>query len=274
LRDLSNLEFQITTGAPAGTVPAIWWDAIDMNLNVPTADNFNLRIGGTSQYSFSASSLDMKTNNIDNLSNLNFDNADQSIISLATGIRHDVPTADTHTFRINSANIMVISSTDVLFNQDIDMEGNAIILDADGDTQINSISDDTMQFITGSTLQLQIGNTASTFTGDLTINGDVIPGSGTSDLGTVASIWDDIFVDQTLTNVLTDEDGTGDIRVVADLDLDDGFNITVGTGTGTKIGNSATQKLGFFGATPIVQPSGGITLGDLKTALQNLGLIS
>lgn len=37
--------------------------------------------------------------------------------------------------------------------------------------------------------------------------------------------------------------------------LSDGTNIAVGTTTGTQIGTTALQKLGFFGATPIVQPS-------------------
>jgi hypothetical protein len=33
-------------------------------------------------------------------------------------------------------------------------------------------------------------------------------------------------------------------------------NIVAGTGAGTKIGTATTQKLGFFDATPIVQPAG------------------
>jgi len=38
--------------------------------------------------------------------------------------------------------------------------------------------------------------------------------------------------------------------------LGEGINIGVGTSTGTKIGLSTSGKLGFFGATPIIQPSG------------------
>lgn len=37
------------------------------------------------------------------------------------------------------------------------------------------------------------------------------------------------------------------------LQLSDGKNIQVGKTTGTIIGTEATQKLGFFGKTPIVQ---------------------
>lgn len=38
--------------------------------------------------------------------------------------------------------------------------------------------------------------------------------------------------------------------------LGEGINIGVGTSTGTKIGLSTSGKLGFFGVTPIIQPSG------------------
>ena len=53
------------------------------------------------------------------------------------------------------------------------------------------------------------------------------------------------------------------------LTLDDAVNLVVGTATGTQIGTGATQKLAFFGATPIVRP--GATT-DLRQALINLGL--
>jgi len=44
-------------------------------------------------------------------------------------------------------------------------------------------------------------------------------------------------------------------------------NLVTDTTTGTKIGTATNQKIGFFNATPIVQPS-----GEIITALQNLGL--
>lgn len=55
----------------------------------------------------------------------------------------------------------------------------------------------------------------------------------------------------------------------ATITLADAQNIVIGTGTGTKIGTSTSQKIAFFNSTPIVKPS-----GDLVTALQNLGLIA
>ncbi len=46
-------------------------------------------------------------------------------------------------------------------------------------------------------------------------------------------------------------------------------NLVVGTATGSKLATSALQKLGAYGATPIVQPT-----GNVLTALGNLGWVS
>lgn len=75
------------------------------------------------------------------------------------------------------------------------------------------------------------------------------------------------------------------------VQFNDGINIQVGSTTGTKIGTSATQKLGFFAKAPIVQPgaisapTGGgsgdtdaidtharTAINSIRTALTNLGL--
>lgn len=53
-----------------------------------------------------------------------------------------------------------------------------------------------------------------------------------------------------------------------DSTLADGSDIAVGSTTGTKIGTAATQKLGFFGATPVVRPS---EIPDELTALTQAG---
>jgi hypothetical protein len=61
---------------------------------------------------------------------------------------------------------------------------------------------------------------------------------------------------------------------VAGGTLDDGANAAVGTGTGTKIGTAVSQKLGFWGATPLVQPSGAdqaaVTLGNTDNEIGEL----
>ena len=43
----------------------------------------------------------------------------------------------------------------------------------------------------------------------------------------------------------------------------DGVNITLGSTTGTQIGTATSQKLGFYGHTPVVQPTmGSATAGS------------
>ena len=39
----------------------------------------------------------------------------------------------------------------------------------------------------------------------------------------------------------------------AGITMGEGENIIAGTTTGTKIGTAASQKLGFYGATPVIQ---------------------
>jgi hypothetical protein len=68
------------------------------------------------------------------------------------------------------------------------------------------------------------------------------------------------------------------------LQVADAGNITVGTTTGTKIGTATTQKLGFYNATPVVQPTAVADATDaatvitqlnaLLTRMRNLGLIA
>jgi hypothetical protein len=50
------------------------------------------------------------------------------------------------------------------------------------------------------------------------------------------------------------------------LHLADAGNITVGTTTGTKIGTATTQKLGFYNATPVVQPAAVTDITTVATA--------
>jgi hypothetical protein len=68
------------------------------------------------------------------------------------------------------------------------------------------------------------------------------------------------------------------------LQIADAGNITVGTTTGTKIGTATTQKLGFYNATPVVQPTAVANattavdvitqLNDLLAKLRTLGIIA
>jgi len=182
-------------------------------------------------------------NAITNLGNLEFENTGQSIIPLAAGIRHDVPTGDVHRFRVNLGIIAEVTL------DGIELFGNSLVLDSDGDTEINSVSDDIMQFITGGGLRMSIGNIAVTMLGDLSVDGDALPGTVTSDLGSVGNVWDDIFVDQVITNTIDDEDGGGEIRVFADWDMQAGNTVDfadTATSAGTSSQTLPAQPDGFI----------------------------
>lgn len=75
------------------------------------------------------------------------------------------------------------------------------------------------------------------------------------------------------------------------LQILDARNVQIGRGTGTSIGTQTTQKLSFYGVTPVVQasaisaPSGGGTsvtdavdqsarsaINSIRTALTNMGI--
>jgi hypothetical protein len=68
------------------------------------------------------------------------------------------------------------------------------------------------------------------------------------------------------------------------ITVSDGGNVVLGTTTGTKIGTATTQKLGFYNATPVVQPAAVADatdaatviaqLNDLLAKLRTLGLIA
>lgn len=78
------------------------------------------------------------------------------------------------------------------------------------------------------------------------------------------------------------------IAASGDITIADGLPINFGTTSGTQLGVSGGQKIGFWGSTPIIRPaavtppSGGATvdsecrasLSDLVTKLQAIGLIS
>lgn len=59
------------------------------------------------------------------------------------------------------------------------------------------------------------------------------------------------------------------------LQLLDGKNIQLAKGVGTKIGTEATQKLGFYGTTPVAQQTGvAVSSAGIHAALVSLGLIT
>lgn len=62
--------------------------------------------------------------------------------------------------------------------------------------------------------------------------------------------------------------------VLVNTTISDGVDLTVGTSTGTRIGTAATQKLGLWNATPVIQPAAAnqaaVTLGNTDGEIAGL----
>jgi hypothetical protein len=71
-----------------------------------------------------------------------------------------------------------------------------------------------------------------------------------------------------------------DCMFIQGLDIANGYDIHLATDTGTRLGTSTAQKLGFWGATPIARPSVSTSgteqtqITALRNALVNMGLIN
>lgn len=64
-----------------------------------------------------------------------------------------------------------------------------------------------------------------------------------------------VGVDSSAVDTSHDYRITRRVRTDADSTLADGVDLAVGSTNGTKIATATTQKLGFYNATPVVQPS-------------------
>jgi len=140
----------------------------------------------------------------------------------------------------------------------------------------------------------QSGTPKTIYQGDITIRKDVIT-TGSAVPASAAGYYtkaecDALFVEDSNTNVdatnrkLYNSGGSvfldwqnntiGTGATVLDLSgtavtITDGYNLGLGTSTGTKFGVSTSSKLAFYGSTPVTQPNG----PNVVTSLVNLGLL-
>jgi hypothetical protein len=140
----------------------------------------------------------------------------------------------------------------------------------------------------------QSGTPKTIYQGDITIRKDVIT-TGSAVPASAAGYYtkaecDALFVEDSNTNVdatnrkLYNSGGSvfldwqnntiGTGSTVLDLSgtavtITDGYDLGLGTTTGTKFGVSTSSKLAFYGSTPVTQPNG----PNVVTSLVNLGLL-
>lgn len=99
-------------------------------------------------------------------------------------------------------------------------------------------------------------------------------GTGITSLGTGVATFLGTPTSANLAAALTDETGTGAAvfatnPTLGGVTITDATNLVVGSTTGTQIATATSQKLGFFGMTPVTQRA---NTTDLGTVLSNLGL--
>lgn len=96
-------------------------------------------------------------------------------------------------------------------------------------------------------------NTASVVTG-ITLTG-AAAGAGMDITVTSSGTNENLTINAKGSGTITlNPTGTGSVVIGQDLTMTDAKNIVVNSSTGTKIGTATTQKIGFFNATPAVQP--------------------
>ena len=208
-----------------------------------------------------------------------FFSADAALTAVAPTLMVDLRKAD-KTFTDLSTNALAVTTNGtIIFN-----EGRITSLDGVGDINCSSISADVAT--TGLNVIFD-----GTDTGDNKI-------TLTDNLASALDITESTnsYLKFTTTN-------SGEKIVFGkDLDISGDHDLIIGTSTGTKIGTAATQKIGFFNATPVVQQSGvnegtGFTAGsgtptkddstftgnvgstayrinDIVKALKNLGILA
>jgi hypothetical protein len=167
------------------------------------------------------------------------------------------------------------ATTDVLTNKSISGATNTITLIPDNalsaNVDLTNVPGTTSQLETFLTATLGLRNPGNTFTTILNA-GAVITANNTLTLPIIT----DTLVAKTTTDILTNKTVTG-------LSVTDASDIVLGTTTGTKIGTSTTQKLGFYNKAPVVQAAAittptsdtvgtKVAIDAIRVALTNLGL--
>jgi hypothetical protein len=205
--------------------------------------------------------------------------ADAALTAVVPTLMVDLRRADKTFTDVSASPLAIVTNGTVRFNQD-----RITSLDGVGDINCSSISSD----VAATGLNVIFDGTD---TGDNKI-------TLTDNLASALDITESTnsYLKFTTTN-------TGEKVVLGkDLDISGDHDLIIGTSTGTKIGTAATQKIGFFNATPVVQQtaaalttgtSGGsgtalhtnatitgnvgstaYTVGDIVKALKTLGLLA
>ena len=273
LTSLSNLLFQETTGAPAGTDVGLFRDnSGDLNLNVLTGKTFNVQVNGGDEYNFSSTALAFNSNNITGLGTT-LSAAGALTISSDTTNAITLDSGTSGTVNIgNNANAKVIT---------IGNETGATSLELDSGTGAISIGNAIAKTInignaTGATLVNIDSGTGgvtidSTGTGDILLNSTdtlLLDSAGVLELNSSAGVIS-IGNDAVAQNINI---GTGAAARAITLGNETGAtSVEIDSGTGAiSIGNAVAKTINIGNATGatlvnIDSGTGGVTIDSTST---------
>lgn len=118
INDVGQIEFSSTSHY-------IKSNSVGFEYRVPVGDTHEFFINGVSELLVTSTSttlggdLDLATNDIQNVDQLNFEVTGQRLNSTSSSIQYEVPTGDYHNFLVNSSSEMTIRDTGVTITNDL-----------------------------------------------------------------------------------------------------------------------------------------------------------
>ena len=239
-----------------------------LNAQIVFNDQANTYTGGGAQAFGGA--------NLTGVGTLQFDDVNTSIQQTTADLQIDVATGGAHLLRINNVAEYTFNVTQADFN------GNSLIdvgtlQFADVNTSIQQSADDLQYDVAAAGFHLFRFNNVTSYTftaGALGMNQKVLSNVGQIDFGdantTIEKTTLDLQIDVASSGAIVlrvnnvteyDFDATqadfngNNIIDLGDVTFADASNIIINATTGTKIGTGTTQKIGFWNATPVVQPT-------------------
>lgn len=158
----------------------------------------------------------------------------------------------------------------------------AVAQTANGDSLLNCHTGRTVFLRVGAAALISLTSSAFTITPNTTITGDLAVNGG--DFTSTSTTFNLINSTPTTVNfagnasvALNIGHASAKAAFAGGISIAEAKDIAFGTTTGTKIGTGATQKIGFYGATPVVQRakasySNWAALSNVVQALVDLGL--
>ena len=194
LQDLSNIEFRETTGAPAGTVPAMYHEATGITINVPTGDSLSLDVNAVTEYTFDVTQADWNLNDLIEMGILSFTDVNTSLQQSVSDLLVDVATGGDIVLRVNDVTEYDFSATaaDFLSNNLTNMgilsfdDVNTSIQQSASNLQLDVATGGLQEFRINDVIEYTFSSTVSDFLGNNLTNVGFLESNATNPAATGA----------------------------------------------------------------------------------------